>query len=302
MFFGLKSTRPKKKRSTTSNETHSVNGIRALIRFALVWGIVIVLMFVGANVFWDRFGDQIIGATRFALVPDSLDLGELPPWIHHDVRPEILLISFSDKRGNVLQRNVLSRVASAAEQHPWIKNVENLRKTYPNEIRAAVVWRQPVAMVRIAGGLLPVDAEGVLLPSRDFTPVEAAQYPRIVGLDTLPAGPAGQNWGDARVVQAASLAGLLLADWRKYGLHHIEWKPENPRNSTEFEFVVVTQSGSRIIWGHAPSVPVVREASPDDKLNRLRVYYKEHGSFDGIDGPQEIDVRPLQGVRVRRLG
>jgi len=76
---------------------------------------------------------------------------------------------------------------------------------------------------------------------------------------------------------------------------------DKPAHSAEFEFVIVTQSGSRIVWGHAPAVPVVQEVSPDDKMNRLRAYYKEHGSFDGIDGPQEVDLRPLEGVRIRRL-
>lgn len=301
MFLGLKSTTSKKRRLTASSEARTGTGARVWIRFGLIWATVVVFAFVGANIFWDRFGSQIVRASRFALTPDSLELGEVPAWIHHDVRPEVLLISFPDGKGNVLDRDVLSRVALAADQHPWIKKVQELRKVYPSKIRAAVVWRQPVAMVRVHEGLLPVDAEGVLLPSRDFTPLEAAQYPRIVGLDSLPAGPAGQTWGDVRVVQAASLAGLLLTDWKKYGFRHIELASDKAAHSAEFEFVIVTQSGSRIVWGHAPSVPVMQEVSPDDKMNRLRAYYKEHGSFDGIDGPQEIDLRPLEGVRVRRL-
>jgi|YNPNPStandDraft_1061719.scaffolds.fasta_scaffold03207_7 hypothetical protein len=297
MVMGLRSTKSRKKSSAGRSQAESTNLTRGWIRFILLWSTFLVLLFVGANVFWDRFGNAIVQASRFQLSPDSLDLGEFPPWIHHDIRPELLLIAFPDKGGNILQRDVLAKIASAAEEHPWVRKVSDLRKFYPNRIHAAIEWRQPVAMVRIAEGLLPVDANGVLLPSRDFTPVEAAQYPRIVGAYPLPSGPAGHNWGDVRISQAASLAELLFSDWKKYGFRQIELGPEG----TNDEFVIVTHSGSRILWGHPPAVAVAREASPEEKMQRLHAYYREHGSFDGIDGPQEIDLRPREGLRVRPL-
>lgn len=297
MIMGLGSPKSRKKTTTARNGAGSTDGTRKWFRFILLWSTVLVLFFVGANVFCERFGDKIVQASRFQLTPDSLDLGESPPWIRHDIRPELLLIGFPDKGGNVLQRDVLRKIASAAEEHPWIRKVGELRKEYPNKIRAAVEWRRPVAMVRIAEGLLPVDADGVLLPSRDFTPVEAAQYPRIVGTYPLPCGPAGQNWGDVRISHAASLAELLFSDWKKYGFRQIEPGPEGVSD----EFVIVTHSGSRILWGHAPVVSVVREVSPEEKLQRLHAYYREHGSFDGIEGPQEIDLRPVEGLQVRPL-
>jgi len=301
MVLGFRSAKSKKKKTTVHGEAGTAYGSRLWIRSFLLWASLFVVSFVMANIFWDRFGQQIIETSRFQLTPDSLNLGEYPAWIHYDVRPELLLISFPEKNGNVLQRDVLQKVASAAERHPWIRKVQSLRKVYPGTISANVVWRQPVLMVRIPEGLLPVDAEGVLLPSRDFTPVEAAQYPRLVGLDVLPAGPAGQSWGDARVVQAAELAALLFEDWKKYGFRHIELISTQITHPPKYEFIIVTHSGSRIVWGHAPSVVTTQEASADEKLARIEAYYRQHGSFDGIDGLQEIDVRPLGGLRVRGL-
>lgn len=297
MVMGLRSAKSRKKGSGSRNGTKPIGPTPRWIRFTLLWSTFLVLGFVGANIFWERFGHAIVQASRFQLSPDSLDLGEFPPWIHHDIRPELLLIAFPDKGGNILQPDVLAKLASAAEEHPWVRKVANLRKYYPNRIHVAIEWRQPVAMVRIAEGLLPVDANGVLLPTRDFTPVEAAQYPRIVGTYPLPGGPAGQNWGDVRISQAASLAELLFSDWKKYGFRQIEPGPDEATD----EFVIVTHSGSRILWGHPPAVSVVREASPEEKMQRLHAYYREHGSFDGIEGPQEIDLRPTAGLRVRPL-
>ncbi|MGQ9564189.1 MAG: cell division protein FtsQ/DivIB [Thermogutta sp.] len=301
MIMGLRSTKSRKKGSAPRSGGKSAERVRGWIRFILFWSAFFVLSSVGANIFWDRFGSQIVQIARFQLTPESLDLGEYPPWIHHDIRPELLLIAFPGKGGDILSRDVLAKIALAAESHPWVRKVGDVRKFYPSRLSVTVVWRQPVAMVRVPEGLLPIDANGVLLPSRDFTPVEAAQYPRIVGDYPMPSGPAGHSWGDGRVCQAASLAELIYPDWKRFGFRQIELASRADDSGGNYEFIIVTHSGSRILWGHAPSVAVVREASPEEKTQRLHAYYREHGSFDGIEGPQEIDVRPLEGLRVRPL-
>ena len=47
------------------------------------------------------------------------------------------------------------------------------------------------------------DADGVVLPSGDFTAESAAAYPRISGVESSPQGPEGSPWGDPVVEEAA---------------------------------------------------------------------------------------------------
>ena len=81
---------------------------------------------------------------------------------------------------------------------------------------------------RQEGGLYPIDALGVLLPTADFSRVEARTYPPLSEIRTLPLGPVGENWGDPRVGGGAELAAVLFEDWQRLRLYRIV-PSEHPR-------------------------------------------------------------------------
>lgn len=287
---------------TTESPRQRLRGVRSF----LGWGLVMTASAVAGNVFWENAGNRVTAGTRFAISPDCLVLSDPPAWIHHDVRPEILLALELEQRDGitVLDPDLPEKMAMAARQHPWIASVKGIRKLYPRTILFEVVWRTPVAMVRVPEGLLPVDENGVLLPTRDFTPIEASQYPRIYGVESLPAGPAGYPWGDPLVNDAASLAKLLSGAWKKFAFHHIEPSSGDgpPAPSAEGRgLTIVTHSGSRVIWGAPPNRSSSQEVSPEDKLRRLEALFREHGSFDSIDGPQVVDIRFPDAIKTAPL-
>ena len=108
-------------------------------------------------------------------------------------------------RSGVLDDNLPERVAHAFSLHPWVAKVGLVRRLSPARLEVELVYRRPVCMVEVREGPLPVDGQGVLLPSDDFSPVEKEHYPRLTGIDTMPMGPVGQRWGDGRVVGGAEL-------------------------------------------------------------------------------------------------
>lgn len=284
----------------TESPRHRLRGVRSF----LAWGLVMTAIAVAGNVFWESAGNRVTAATRFAISPDCLVLSDPPAWIHHDVRPEILLALEQRDEITVLDPDLPAKMATAAQQHPWIASVKGVRKLYPRTILLEIVWRTPVAMVRVPEGLLPVDENGVLLPTRDFTPIEASQYPRIYGVESLPAGPAGYPWGDPLVSDAASLARLLSGVWKKFAFHHIEPTQaggSGPPSAEGRGLTIVTHSGSRVIWGEPPNRPSSQEVSPEDKLRRLEALFREHGSFDSIDGPQVVDIRLPDAIKTAPL-
>ena len=104
-------------------------------------------------------------------------------------------------------------------------------------------------MVRVPGGLLAVDAEGIVLPSADFAADTAAVYPRIADIQSSPLGAEGSRWGDPTVHEAALRAAAIGPEWRALGLH--ELRPIAARGGRHWE-LAAEDGGRTILFGSAP--------------------------------------------------
>src|SRR4029079_16323895 len=107
-----------------------------------------------------------------------------PAWIRTDIKNEVLREASFTGPLSLLDGELTIRVASAFATHPWIASVQRVSKHFPSGLDVEVAYRRPVAMVEVTDGALPVDAEGVVLPTTDFKPGEADRYPRIGGGQT----------------------------------------------------------------------------------------------------------------------
>src|SRR5690606_21763453 len=144
-----------------------------------------------------------------------------PAWIHTDIKTEVIRDASLDGALSILDDGLTRRIANAFELHPWVARVHRVSKRHPARVEVDLVYRQPVAMVAVSGGLWPVDADGTLLPSEDFSPAEARKYPRIARVESHPANPAGKNWGDVHVVGAAQIARALAPHWQNLKLYRV---------------------------------------------------------------------------------
>ena len=152
-------------------------------------------------------------------------------------------------------------------------------------IEMKLTYRRPVAMVAVYGGLLPIDAEGVLLPTEDFTPEAAKNYPRVTGVTSSPLGPLGTRWGDLQVEAAAKLSELLLADWPNLKIHHISVQEQNRidvGHRTGLE--LVTRAGTKFVWGSPIGEEAGDERAAAVKLQRLKQLAGEANGLDGAGG------------------
>lgn len=121
-------------------------------------------------------------------------------------------------------------------------------------------------MVGVKGGLLAVDAEGVVLPSGDFSAESAARYPRISGVGSSPQGPEGSPWGDPVVEEGAVLAVAIGPEWEPLGL--TECRPVVGVGPRKWE-LNGPQSRS-ILFGAAPGREPPGEPAAAAKIARLR--------------------------------
>jgi len=275
-------------------------------------------LFVGGTwLAWMKLKDRILAAPEYCIGPEQVEITPQPPWIpQSDIRAEVFRNPTLDGRLSIVDDDITERIANAFARHPWVAKVEAVKKRY-STVTVKLVYRKPVCMVELpGGGWLPVDVEAVLLPTGDFTEVEAARYPRLLGVDRAPTGLAGSRWGDAKVIGGAEIAAALADVWEPMRLHYIEPLAADPAVSApgnaarqptpdgfagraaEPFFTIVTHSsthnGTRVLWGYAPGANSWGELLAAEKVARLKRYFAAH---DGLDDPQGaaqvLDVRTL---------
>jgi hypothetical protein len=151
--------------------------------------------------------------------------------------------------------------------------------------------REPVAMVAVPGGLLAVDAEGIVLPSDDFTAEAAARYPKLTGIASGPRGAAGFSWGDPAVEEGAALAAVIGPEWQRLGL--VEVRPVGDARSRTW--TLVGEGDLVITFGSAPGHEVPNEPTAAMKVARLRDLAADEtpkGEIDLRDAPATVIPAP----------
>ena len=254
---------------------------------------------------WTQQQSHIENDPVYQVTLEKIVLTPSPEWIATDVKAEALRDASLDPPLSALDPLLAERVAKALAFHPWIASVTRVRKTAPGGLDCEVVYRRPVCMVELPPteqgkrGLYAVDIEGILLPSRDFLdePKRAARYPRLGGFAPSDVGRVGTRWPDARVVGGAKLAAILADSWLKLTLSKIV--PTESSNATSAAtYELLTDHGSRIVWGHAPGNEAEREAPAVKKIEALIRYVADHKSLEGRNGPQQLDVREAEVIVV----
>ena len=255
----------------------------------------------GVYAVWRSVAHDVLRHDQFRLALDQITVTPPPAWIHTtDIRGEVFRDGGFEGDAWLHDPNLAEKIAKTFELHPWVANVKRV------DIRGAtvdveLVYRKPVCMVEVAAGLvLPVDAEGVVLPRDDFTPAEARSYPRLAGVTSAPVGSVGLPWGDLHVVGGAEIAAALADCWDELKLDHIAVIATGTPDIL-FELVPRTVSGrskDRIIWGHAPGLHTAGEPAIEEKIARLKIFLGEAAAADnGATPPRELDLRQAGAKR-----
>jgi hypothetical protein len=255
---------------------------------------------------WRHVRGHVLAGVQYQVHPEHISVTPLPAWIRGDIQAEILRDLNRSGPLSLLDEDLTVRLAGAFSAHPWIARVDRVSKHFPSGVEVAVAYRVPVAMVEVQEGqaLLPVDVQGVVLPTREiggqqnFTAQEAERYPRIGEVHTMPAGPVGTRWGDAAVLGGAQIAAALADDWNTLKLARIvPWERKPARSGVEYTYVLVTHSGTMVFWGRAPGTETGGEVSAGEKIAQLKLYAAQNsGSLDGEDGPQQIEIGASGGL------
>jgi len=225
-----------------------------------------VIGVVAGGFAWQRFGPDVRRRPEYLLQPENVALIGQPEWIKRDIAAEALRDASLDTSLPLDDPELARRLARAFDVHPWVRSVDHVVVSSPASARVTITCREPVAMVRVPGGLLPVDGEGVVLPSDDFTPEEAAGYPIVAGVSSLPQGPAGSAWGDPSVEEAIAVVAVTSPEWKPLNL--VECRLASSGDQRQWE--LVNADGIGITFGSSPGMEQPGETGMAEKIAMLK--------------------------------
>jgi hypothetical protein len=288
--------------------------------FALLWewrkrmgfvgpATILIVLALLSYAFHHYTAPRLANWPEYELTAEKWEITQRPSWIRRDVLREAIENGDLTKV-SLLDPKLTERASNAFVMCSWVKEVNRVEKRYPSKVRVDLTYRKPAAIVEVIDELAAtegiacyfVDELGVLLPRSDFSDVDLAVYPRIRIDDVSFQGALGAPWGDARVEQAARIAGAILEYYKDWGIQRIELIPtalEGRRSKGSFLFRLVTERDLRIDFGRAPGMEDSSEPTIGQKIRWLSDYKKKNGRFSDLDAGVLIDVRDVDGIRVK---
>ncbi|TWT54299.1 Cell division protein FtsQ [Rubripirellula amarantea] len=246
--------------------------IKAPAALAIIWPAVLIL---GGYLAWHKWGSQHVAQQYFGVELSAIQVTPPPSYVRSDVAKSVYQDTAMDGL-SLLDRTASAKIASAFSMHPWVRNVSSVRKLAGGTIDVRLEYREPVAMTRVFKPqyadhekyYLPVDGDGVLLPSEEFSRSETRDFIHInvPGADSNQRP--GSRFGDSRVEAAAKLAEVLAPFREQVGIKSIDVGGD-PRLSEVPQLELTTHDGRRIWWGSPPGFEPPGERTTEMKLHTL---------------------------------
>lgn len=270
---------------------------RTLFQPRLLFTLAMICIVVVLGPHYSKFLPDISEQEEFKIPATSIKFTKPPEWVPETILEQVVTRGQLPEKISLLKKETTEEVASAFRLHPWIERVRKVRKK-TGQIEVEVDYRRPVALVHLKDGYYPVDSKGILLPPGDFTFEDTKRYPVIEGIASVPQGAAGTPWGDKMVSSSASLATAIYPKWDEFHFKSVVIpKQDKPlENPNDIEFEIVTEKGSRILWGRGPQSGHPGELTVSQKIGRLEEYQHDHGSFDESRVNYIIDIRHWQSI------
>lgn len=238
-----------------------------------------------------QFLPDLVDDVAYRLPARKIQITQPPHWVPHNLVEQVVERADLPADLPLMDENLTRTIAEAFALHPWVEEVVSVKKSFPPAVQVDLNYRRPAAMVQVKLGLYPVDVHGVLLPPQDFSSAEAKQYPLLQEIVSTPQGPAGTDWGDPVVAEAAQLASDLAPVWKSLKLASIVCPRTTGPAATDAGYVLKTAGGSEVMWGRGPSADHPGELSTQQKIGRLQEYATKFGGLDSPQGRYRIDIR-----------
>ncbi|KAA1262330.1 hypothetical protein LF1_48940 [Rubripirellula obstinata] len=246
--------------------------IKAPAALSILWPAILIL---GGYLAWHRWGAQHVAAGLGGVRAEAIQVTEPPMYVRSDVINSV----YNDTAMSglsLMDRSATSKIAAAFSMHPWVRDVLSVRKLPGGVVDVRLDYRLPVAMTRVYKPqyassekyYLPIDGEGVLLPSEEFARSETRDFIHIEipGVDSN--NRPGTKFGDRRVEAAAALAEILKPFREQAEIRSIQVVGDSRFNDVP-QLEIETTDGRRFAWGNPPGLEAPGEATAEMKVQTL---------------------------------
>jgi len=282
------------------NEIHATGRSRAKARRFVAVALVLLLLatLVGLN-YWVRYeSSNATGSTAknggglahldIRIVPKRADISEqlqlsctnAPVWVSDELKHRfidaVLDNVVHDKNlKNGIDDQIVLDIRSELLNTGWFKRIENVQLISVDHLRINVTFAAPFAVVHYGGAYSLIDDRGWLLPLV-FPQDPPPQFVIIKGNRFSPPVRPGRQWEGADIAAAIELQELI---------EHQAWRDQVRAIDVagfynDESISIVTDRGTRIVWGSVPGEEKRLEAPVDLKLAWLDHHYEKHHHID----------------------
>jgi hypothetical protein len=285
------------KRSATPPPPEPASGIFTVLRQSGLGTLVVVFGLLGGTAWflWQQVHRTVAARGDYQLDLNEIELPPKPAWIRADVRAEALRDASLDPPLSLLDTTLPERLVKAYSLHPWVSRVEGVKLTYPAHANIKLQYRRPIALVPVNEGLLPIDAVGTLLPTRDFeNHPDLLKYPRLTVNLGSPTAPAGTVWENPIIQGGAQIITALEPLWNQAELQQLRWVEDLANvGSITRHYVLETKQGGTLIWGQAPGREHVGELPLADKIAAIKRWTEQPGGLSNVVKLNTLDLRTI---------
>jgi hypothetical protein len=286
-----------KKTPKTSRWSDELRGLIALhATIAVIFVSAFVSIFRICQIYVDR-------RIAFPDRPPKVVLVNRPAWMSDFLAGEIIKTTQPIGLHSSFNRQLLIDTAKSLQSNPWIKHVNEVRRVYgqsPGDtLEIDCDFRTPAALVKWGDFYWLIDSQGIKLPEQyDASLLSKILLgkdgkPNLRIIDGVSHGPceAGRVWPGQDLAAGLEMARLISgADWadqiRDVDVSNFAGR----RDSREAQIVLVTQFGTQLRWGRAPSAKdAFIEVPAPEKLAAIQDIYTRAKRVD--DNQPWLDLR-----------
>jgi hypothetical protein len=271
------------KDSTSFAWKHALGWFQSIPRAAILSLIGPAVLLLVGYFGWRYYGANALDGAFYAVKPENIHLTNTPSWLKTDIVREVFDGSNLGKM-SLLDDQTAAVIARAFDAHPWIRKTYRVQKMAGGQILVNVEYRTPIAMVHCEsdtpqgndpGGkenFLPIDAEGFLLPTKDFSQTDIQNYFLIYARNIRASDHrrVGTPLGDSQIDEAVALCRELNSIREEANLVSIYVYPTQSAGKAKWMLELATRGGPRITWGSAPGLESREEPSILWKMKRLK--------------------------------
>jgi len=202
------------------------------------------------------------------------------------------IATLSDQYG-MYENNLTQKIADIYGSVVLVKNVDSVKRIFPNKLAIKLELRKPMAIVKNRNNTYLVDHEGVFLP-KEYYALKNTEYdsPYIQSSKLARLPLYGTEWNDKGIKAGIELVKFLRANniHNLFKVVAVDVSNVCKRRSTgKSDIILWTENNTQIRWGCSPLCNEQNELSNEEKLQNLLSIAKTEGT--NLKLMEYVDVR-----------